>query len=109
MTPGLFAMLIGVFGVPAALLWGGHRLRRRSARWRAVFWGTLIGYAVGVCAALVASMVPAEAWSAENRVRGLLGYWSLVICSIIGALIALGADWSTLKRQENTRKLPRNG
>lgn len=90
MTPGLIVMLVGIFGVPVALVWGGHRLRRRSARWRAVFWGALIGYGVSVCVALVASMVPAEMWSDENRLRGLLGYWSLLIGPIAGALLALG-------------------
>jgi len=90
MTLSLIVMLVGIFGVPAALLWGGHRLRRRSRRWRALFWGSLIGYGASVCVALVASMVPAEMWSDENRLRGLLGYWSLLIGPIAGALLGLG-------------------
>lgn len=89
MSPGLLVMLVGVFVVPIAFLWAGHRLRRRTARWRAVFWGALLGYLVGATLSLVASMIPPEMWSAQDTLRGLAGYWALVMCPLLGA--ALGS------------------
>lgn len=82
-------MLVGVFLGPIALLWAGHRLRRRSSRWRAIFWGALLGYLVGASLSLAASMIPPEMWSAQDTTRGLAGYWALVICPVLGA--ALGS------------------
>jgi hypothetical protein len=89
MTPGTAVMLLGLFMVPVLLLWSGHRLRRRTPRWRAVFWGLLAGYIAGSVLALVASMVPAAEWSGDDTVRGLLGFWSLVLLPALGA--AFGA------------------
>lgn len=86
MSPGAVAMLAGLFVVPVALLALGHRLRRRTYRQRAVFWGAAIGYLVASCAALVAGMIPPESWSADDRWRGLLGFWSLLIGPAIGAV-----------------------
>lgn len=85
-------MLIGLFVVPAVLLWLGHRLRRRTPRQRAVFWGALTGYLLASCVALYASMVPAATWSPDDTLRGLAGFWSLLIGPAIGALIGL-ARW----------------
>ena len=89
MTPGLAAMLAGLFAVPAALLWAGHRLRRRPARWRAAFWGALAGHVLAALAALVAAMLPPAEWAPDDRWRGLLGFWTLLVAPILGA--ALGA------------------
>jgi len=85
MTIGVAAMLLGLFVVPATLLWSGHRLRRRSPRWRSVFWGMLIGYIAGSCVALVAGMSPAAEWASDDALRGLLGFWSLLLLPALGA------------------------
>jgi hypothetical protein len=86
-TPGLAAMLAGLFAVPAALLWAGHRLRRRSARWRAAFWGALLAHVVIAPVAMLAAMVPPAAWGPTDRWRGLLGFWALLVGPLGGALL----------------------
>jgi hypothetical protein len=86
MSIGIAAMLLGVFGVPIALVWAGHRLRRRSRRWRAMFWGALSGYGAAIVLALIASMVPPENWSAQDRLRGLAGFWSLLVLPVLGII-----------------------
>ena len=85
MTPGLAAMLLGVFVVPAVLLWAGHRLRRRPPRWRGAFWGAVIAHIVAVPIALVAAMFPAAEWDQTNAVRGMFGFWLLLLAPLIGA------------------------
>lgn len=87
MTPGTAAMLLGLFAVPALLLWSGHRLRRRSLRWRSVFWGLLLGYVAGSLVAMTAAMMPAAEWTGDDTMRGLLGFWSLVLLPALGAMV----------------------
>jgi quinol-cytochrome oxidoreductase complex cytochrome b subunit len=87
MTPGTVAMLVGLFVVPALLLWLGHRLRRRSARQRAVFWGMLWGYVAASIVALVTGMMTPAMWAEDDTMRGLLGFWSLVVLPVLGAAI----------------------
>jgi hypothetical protein len=82
-------MLLGLFGVPAALLWAGHRLRRRSAQWRAAFWGALAAHALTAPVAIVAAMLPPADWAPDDRWRGLLGFWAPLVGPLLGA--ALGA------------------
>lgn len=89
MTPGLAAMLAGVFIIPVLLLWAGHRLRRRPPRWRAAFWGALVGHSLFAPAAMVAAMIPPAEWSAADTMRGLFGFWSLLLAPIVGAAVAL--------------------
>jgi hypothetical protein len=84
MTVGLLAMLLGVFVVPGVLLWMGHRLRRRPARWRRMFWGALIGHLVAMTIGLVFAMVPPEEWSGDDYVRGAFAFWSFLLAPIIG-------------------------
>lgn len=88
MTPGIIAMLLGVFVVPAALLWLGHRLRRRPARVRAVFWGAVIGHIAAIACAHMALMPPEE-WSPDDRLRGALGLWSFLVLPVLGGLVGL--------------------
>lgn len=87
MTPGLAMMLVGVFVVPALLLWGGHRLRRRSPAWRRTFWGAVVGHLVAVVIGSVAAMSPAVEWSEGDTWRGLLGFWSFTVAPVAGAAI----------------------
>ena len=89
MTPGLAAMLAGAFGVPVALLWIGHRLRRRPPRWRGAFWGALLAHVVVAPMAMIAAMMPPAEWAPSDTLRGALGFWALLIAPIAGA--ALGA------------------
>ena len=89
MTKGTLALLVGLFGVPVFLLWAGHRLRRRTPRQRAMFWGALVGYGVASLAALAVSIYPAAMWDGSDTMRGLLGFWSFVIASAVGAAAGL--------------------
>jgi hypothetical protein len=89
MTLGSAAMLAGLFAVPAALLWAGHRLRRRSARWRGAFWGALAAHVAVAPLAMLAAMLPPAEWSPDDRVRGFLGFWAMLVAPLLGA--ALGA------------------
>jgi hypothetical protein len=93
-SAGTLAMLVGVFGVPMVLLWLGHRLRRRGPQRRAAFWGGLVGYGIAACVALVASMKPPAMWSDDDTLRGLLGFWSLLVGPAAGALAGLLASRS---------------
>jgi len=95
-TPGLAAMLAGVFLVPTVLVWAGHRLRRRPARWRGAFWGGLIGHVLAIPVASVAAMMPAAEWASTDTVRGLLGFWLLLLAPLAGALVG-----SLLPRRDN--------
>jgi hypothetical protein len=87
MTPGLAVMLFGVFVVPALLLWGGHKLRRRPPAWRGAFWGAVIGHLVAMVVGSIAGMVPAAEWSATDTWRGVFGFWSFTLAPITGALL----------------------
>ena len=86
MNPGLIAMMLGAFAVPAVLLWAGHRMRRRSARWQSAFWGGLAGHLVSLVVACVAALIPAEVWQSTDVVRGAAGFWSLLVCPAAGAI-----------------------
>lgn len=86
MTAGILAMLAGLFVVPVALLWTGHRLRRLPPRTRRAFWGGIIGHCVAGTLALVAGMIRPEEWTAQDTARGFLGMWSLVFLPLLGAL-----------------------
>lgn len=87
MTTHLAALLTGLFVVPAMLLWIGHRLRRRSARSRGIFWGALLGHVVATPVVLWVSMVPPVAWSADDTLRGALGFWALLVAPALGAVV----------------------
>lgn len=89
MTTGTLALLVGLFVVPVFLLWAGHRLRRRTPRQRAMFWGALVGYGVASLAALAVSIYPAAMWDATDTMRGLFGFWSFVIGGVLGAAVGL--------------------
>lgn len=97
MTTGFIVFLIGLFVVPCLLLWYGHRLRKRSPRGRTMFWGAVLGHCVAGVLAVVLGMIPPEAWTADEPVRGFAGLWSLAVLPVAGALIG-----AVLPRQNNT-------
>jgi hypothetical protein len=92
---GLVALMVGLFAVPLALLALGHRLRRRSASQRTLFWGALAGYSVAGCAVLIVAMIPAQYWSGENTVRGAIGWWGLIAGPAVGGTASLA--WRALR------------
>ena len=87
MSVGLSVMLLGLFGVPAVLLWLGHRLRRRTPRRRAIFWWALGGYIVAMVVATVAAFWPPAHWSEADTARGLAGFWAMVLLPVVGAVV----------------------
>ena len=97
MTIGFLMFLVGLFVVPILLLWYGHRLRRRSPRGRTMFWGAVIGHCVAAVLAVVLGMIPPEAWTADEPIRGFAGFWSLAVLPLTGALIG-----AVLPRQTKT-------
>lgn len=93
MSFGPVAMLLGIFVVPTLLLWLGHRLRRRTARQRGLFWGALTGHVAAIVTATLAAMLPPQVWGPGDLVRGLASYGALLLLPIIGGAIgALNAS-----------------
>lgn len=92
MSIGLLALLAGLFVIPAFLLYLGHRLRRRSRRARAVFWGALFGYILAGLVAVVYSMIPPEAWTSADVTRGFFGFYGMLAGGLLGALVGLLAS-----------------
>ena len=91
MNAGLAALLAGLFLVPIVLLYLGHRLRRRSGRARATFWGALLGHTVGALFATWYSMVPPEVWTSSDTTRGFFGFYAMLVFAVVGGLIGLVA------------------
>ena len=90
---GRIALLLGLFAVPAFLLWAGHHWRRRSARIRGAFWGGLIAHSLAALIATVAGLYRPAEWAPSDLWRGFLGSWSLLAFFAIGA--AVGAIMSS--------------
>jgi hypothetical protein len=86
-TPHQVILLLGLFGVPLALLITGHRLKRGSWRRQHAFWGGVAGHLIALVLATWASLVPPIGWQDHDVVRGALGVWSLVVLPIVGATI----------------------
>ena len=85
----LIALLVGLFGVPVALLQYGHRLRRRSLRFQRAFWGALAGHCLAGTIAMIAAMLPPEAWTASEVTRGVLGLWAMLVLPILGCVAGM--------------------
>jgi hypothetical protein len=91
MSIHFIAFALGLFGIPLVLLAMGHRLRRRSPRVRAMFWGALAGHCIAAVLAVVWGMIPPDAWEPTETARGFAGLWSLLLFPIVGATLALAA------------------
>ncbi len=86
MTTGIFFFLIGLYVFPLILLWWGHHLKRRTPRARRAFWGAVAGHCAAGTLALFAGILFPEEWDAQERIRGFLGLWSLMIFPVVGAI-----------------------
>ena len=87
MSLDFVVFLVGLFGVPIALLSLGHRLRRRSPRARAMFRGAIFGHCIAGTLAVVWGMIPPEAWEPTETARGFAGLWSLLLLPVAGAVV----------------------
>ena len=80
---------IGLFGVPLVLLWLGHGLRKRSVRLRGLFWGGTFGYCVAMLLTSIVTMLPPYHWSTSAVLRDLTVHWSMLVFTVIGAVIGI--------------------
>ncbi len=86
MSTGIAVFLLGLFGVPLALLAWGRKVRRLDPRRRRAFWGAVIGHCVAAVFALSLGMIPPEAWTEQETVRGFFGLWGLLLLPLAGGL-----------------------
>ena len=86
MNVNFIVFILGLFGVPIALLATGYRLRHRSPRTQAMFRGAIIGHIIAGTLAVVWGMIPPEAWEPGETARGFAGMWSLLLFPVIGAI-----------------------
>lgn len=84
MTDSRLALVIGLFIVPAVLLWLGHRMRRHPAVRRRVFWGATIGYVLGMLLMLAAIHYPPVLWAGGGW-RTAVVHWGMVVGALLGA------------------------
>jgi len=87
-----------LFGMPLALLGYGRRLRRRPPAVRAAFWGAVAGHCLAGVLAMVFGMIPPEAWTPEERIRGFAGLWSLLVLPVLGGLGGAALHRRSLRR-----------
>ena len=81
------ALLLGLFAVPAFLLWAGHHWRYRRAAVRGAFWGGLVAHTIAALLATVAGLYRPAEWAPGDIWRGFLGFWSMLVLFAIGAAI----------------------
>lgn len=86
---GRIALVAGLFVAPAVLLWLGHRMRDRSPRQRAAFWGGAIGHSTAMLITLVAALFPPVWWHEGGPVRDFAIHWSMLIGFLVGSAVAL--------------------
>jgi hypothetical protein len=86
MTVHHLALLAGLFAAPLVALLAGHRLARRPARTRALFWGLVAGHTLAALAATVAALYLPIRWDGTDVVRGFLGFWAMLAGGAVGAL-----------------------
>jgi len=78
-------LLLGLFLVPLAALALGHRLAKRPARQRALFWGIVVGHTLAALVASAAALHLPVRWGESDLVRGLLGFWAMPVGGLLGA------------------------
>ena len=87
MTPGLLALLAGLFLVPLLALVLGHRLNRRPRRARLAFWGLMLGHTLAALAAVAAALYLPARWDDGDTWRGALGLWSMLAAGLAGGAL----------------------
>ncbi|HEX9565770.1 MAG TPA: hypothetical protein VF981_17455 [Gemmatimonadaceae bacterium] len=86
MIVALVVFVVGLFAVPAVLLAWGRRVRKLGRPRRRAFWGAVIGHCIGAIGAGAFGMMPPEAWSSTDLVRGFFGYFGLLAFPVAGGL-----------------------
>ena len=98
---GRIALLLGLFAVPAFLLWAGHHWRYRSNAIRGAFWGGLVAHTVAALLATIAGLYRPAEWAANDLWRGFFGFWSMLVLFAIGA--GIGAIVGARSKSAPTR------
>jgi hypothetical protein len=88
MNINIVAFLLGLFGIPLALLIVAHRFRKRAHRVRNAFLGAFAGHCVAGVFAVTLGMIPPEAWTPDETGRGFIGLWALLVFPVVGAASA---------------------
>lgn len=81
-----WALLMGLFAIPALLLALGHRLRRRPPFWRRVFWGAVAGHSIALLVMLGVTLYPPIGWEGGPRARDNAVHWSLLLGALVGGV-----------------------
>ena len=84
MKIGILVFLVGLYIFPLVLLSWGHKIRRLSPRSRRAFWGAIIGHCAAIVLAVTLGMIPPEAWTSEETMRGFFGLWALLMLPLAG-------------------------
>jgi MFS family permease len=106
MTVHAQVFLLGLFGVPLALLACGHRIRKRSARARRIFLGAVIGHCLAGCLAITFALTPPEAWTSDQIWRGFAGLWSLLVFPVTGAFVGMATPLRTASEDPQRTNVP---
>lgn len=86
-TPVALIVLLGLFGVPVALLLAGRRVRFFDRRRRGAYRGAIVGYAGACAVTLVLVLLPPFVWPpASTVVRAWLA-GGLLLAPVLGAVI----------------------
>jgi uncharacterized protein YqgC (DUF456 family) len=101
MTDSRLALVIGLFIVPAVLLWLGHRLRRQTEARRRVFWGATIGYVLGMLLTLAAIHYPPVLWG-DGGWRTAAVHWGMLVGAVVG--MAVGRTLGSRRRESASRR-----
>jgi hypothetical protein len=81
------ALLLGMFGIPLAALWLGHRFRRLSPARRRVFWGLVCGYGIALIIVALALFIDPVYWGDPATLRGAITHWGLLLIPLGTALL----------------------
>lgn len=86
MTIGFAVFLAGLFGVPLVLVGWSRRVRRLDTRRRRAFWGAIVGHCIAAVLAVSLGIIPPEAWTEQETVRGFFGLWGLLLLPLAGGV-----------------------
>jgi len=90
-------LLLGLFGIPVLLMALGHRLRGKSGSHKRRFWGGVLGYLLGMTAAIGAMVLPPVSWDGGGSLRPFLVHWAMFLGGLSG--IVTGPYWARIPRR----------
>jgi hypothetical protein len=85
---GAFLLLFTQLTVPVALLWLGHRYRKRSSVSKYFFWGGVLGYLASIAVMTTLLLFPPVFWGPRGGLRWLAIQWTPLILPLVSATAA---------------------